>query len=128
MPFRLVNAPIAFLTVVNEVLKEHLENFALIYLENILIYSKNKQEHMKHLQIILNKYRQYKLYRNLEIGASQRSGIPGTLVSEEGLKVDPKKINHHLLAHTDNVDKSNIFLGFTGGYRGFIKDKTKSES
>jgi hypothetical protein len=87
MPFPLVNAPIAFLTVVNEVLKEHLEKFALVYLENILIHSKNKQEHMKHLQIILNKYRQYKLYRNLEIGVpSQRSGIPWTLVLKEGLK------------------------------------------
>lgn len=109
--------------------KKHLENFALVYWETILIYSKNKQEHMKHLQIVLNKYRRYKLYRNLEIGVpSQRSGIPGTLVSEEGLKTDLKKISHHGLAHTDNVNKCNIFLGFKGGYRGFIKDKTKSKS
>lgn len=58
MPFRLINAPIAFLAVVNEVLKEHLDNFALVYLGNILIYSKDKQEHMEHLRIILYKLRQ----------------------------------------------------------------------
>ena len=54
MLFKLTNASATFQTYINNVLKEHLNVFVIIYLDNILIYSKNKKDHKKHIRQILN--------------------------------------------------------------------------
>ena len=54
MSFELINASAMFQTYINNVLKEHLNMFVIIYLDNILVYSKNKENHKKHVKQVLN--------------------------------------------------------------------------
>lgn len=65
LPFGLTNAPIAFMNLMNNAFKDCLDRFVLVFLDDILIYSKNEEEHIKHLEIILQRLRENKLYGKL---------------------------------------------------------------
>src|ERR1051325_6732908 len=62
MPFGLTNAPATFMTLMNDIFCEVLDKFVIIYLDDILIYSKTKEEHLKHLKFVLNTLRNNRLY------------------------------------------------------------------
>ena len=66
MPFGLTNAPSTFIKLMNEVLKEFLGNFFIIYLDDILIFTKTLEEHLIHIQNVFSKLRQEKLLINFE--------------------------------------------------------------
>jgi hypothetical protein len=61
MPFRLTNAPATCQALINNVLREHLDIFVIAYLDNILIYSKNKKEHIEHVRTVLRLLQQHDL-------------------------------------------------------------------
>jgi hypothetical protein len=63
-PFGLTNAPTTFMCLVNNVLNKFLDKFVLVFIDDILTYSKNKEEHPEHLKLVLQVLREHKLYAN----------------------------------------------------------------
>jgi hypothetical protein len=65
LPFGLTNAPAAFMNLMNSIFHDCLDKFVLVFIDDILIYSKNEQEHQRHLEIVLQRLREHKLYGKL---------------------------------------------------------------
>ena len=92
--FGLTNALGTFQNTMNNVLKDVLGKFVLVYLDDIVIFSKSKAEHYKHLQIVLQLFRRHKLYANLGKHNFVQPELQflGHIVVADGLRVDPKKV------------------------------------
>ena len=65
VPFGISNAPTIFMCLMNGVFKGYLDKFVIVFLDDILIYSKTKEEHEKHLRMVLKVFREHKLYAKL---------------------------------------------------------------
>lgn len=65
MPFGLTNAPAAFMDIMNRVFRPYLDRFVVVFIDDILVYSKNKEEHEEHLRIVLETLREHQLYTKL---------------------------------------------------------------
>ncbi|XP_039056659.1 uncharacterized protein LOC120199708 [Hibiscus syriacus] len=94
MPFGLTYAPAVFMDLINRVFQPYLDQFVVLFVDDILVYSKSKKDHNTHLRVVLRILREKKLYAKLskyEFWLSEISFL-GHLVSLEGIRVDPKKI------------------------------------
>ncbi|GJS93059.1 putative reverse transcriptase domain-containing protein [Tanacetum coccineum] len=94
MPFGLTNAPAVFMDLMNRVCKPYLDKFVIVFIDDILIYSRNKEEHVDHLRIILELLRKKKLYAKFSKCDFWISIVRflGHLIDSQGLHVDPAKI------------------------------------
>ena len=94
MPFGLTNALRTFMRLMNEVLKELLGKFVIVYLDDILIFSKTLKDHMMHIRKVFEKLREEKLLINLKKCSFVKKKLVylGFVISAEGLKMDPEKV------------------------------------
>lgn len=123
MPFGLCNAPGTFQAFINEVLREHLDDFCSAYLDDILVYSNTKEEHIEHVSKVLEKLKQAGLY--LDINKYQfyvkKVKYLGLIIITKRLKMDPKKIETIVNWKNPRCLKDvQTFMGFANFYRRFI--------
>ncbi|WVZ77066.1 hypothetical protein U9M48_024968 [Paspalum notatum var. saurae] len=122
MSFGLTNAPAFFMYMMNSVFMNELDKFVVVFIDDILIYSKNEKEHEEHLRVVLTRLREHKLYAKFSKCAFwlKEVGFLGHILSEKGVAVDPSKVKDVL-----NWKQLKPFLGLAGYYRRFIKDFSK---
>ena len=94
MPFGLTNAPAVFMDLMNRVFSPYLDRFVVVFIDDILVYSKNEEEHEEHLRIVLETLREKQLYAKFSKCEFwlKKVAFLGHIISEEGLAVDPAKI------------------------------------
>jgi hypothetical protein len=123
MSFGLTNAPAYFLHLMNKVFMEYLDMFVVVFIDEILIFSKNEEDHDEHLRVVLQKLRENQLYAKLskcEFWLKEVSFL-GHIISEGGISMDPSKVKDVLSWKTSqNVSDIMSFLGLVGYYRRFI--------
>jgi hypothetical protein len=128
MSFGLINAPTYFMYLMNKVIIEYLDKFMVIFIDDILIFSKNEEEHDEHLRLVLQKFRENQLYAKLskyEFWLKEVSFL-GHIISEGGISVHPSKVKDVLSWNTSqNVSDIRSFLGLVGYYRRFIEGFSK---
>ena len=94
VPFGLTNAPATFMCLMNSVFSRYLDKFILVFLDYILVYSKNKEEHEENLRLTLKLLREHQLYANMSKCDFYRDRIQylGHIISREGISVDTDKV------------------------------------
>ncbi|KAL9244399.1 hypothetical protein vseg_018179 [Gypsophila vaccaria] len=125
MPFGLTNAPSTFMRLMNEVLKPFLGRFVVVYLDDILVYSRSLGEHLAHLRQVFETLRAQKLYGKKEKCTFLVESVIflGYVVSKEGVSVDQTKIEAIRSWPTPTtVTEVRSFLGLASFYRRFIRD------
>ena len=125
MPFGLTNAPSTFMRLMNEVLKAFIGRFVVVYLDDILVYSKSEEEHVGHLRRVFETLRAQRLYGKLEKCSFMVEKVIflGYVVSSEGVAVDETKIEAVKSWPTPKtITEVRSFHGLASFYRRFIKD------
>lgn len=128
MPFGLTNAPAAFMDLMQRYLRPYLDKFVVVFIDDILIYSKTREEHERHLRLVLELLRKEKLFGKFskcEFWLEEISFL-GHIVSKNGVSVDPEKIR----AITEwpipkSVTEVRSFLGLAGYYRKYVENFSK---
>ncbi|GKD02264.1 putative reverse transcriptase domain-containing protein, partial [Tanacetum coccineum] len=125
MPFGLTNTPTVFMDLRNRVCKPYLDKFFIVFIDDILIYSKTKEEHEVHLKLVLELLRKEKLYAKFSKCEFwlQEVHFLGHVVNQSGVHVDPSKIEA-VKNWKDPITPSEVrsFLGLAGYYRHGVKD------
>jgi hypothetical protein len=128
MSFGLTNAPIHFTYLMNSVFMPELDKFVMVFIDDILIYSKNEEEHAQHLRIVLTRLREHRLYAKFSKCTFWLEEIQflGHVLSVRGIAVDPSKVKDTLeWKPPTTVHQVRSFLGLAGYYRRFIPDFSK---
>ena len=123
MPFGLCNAPATFQAFINDVLREYLDIFCTAYLDDILVYSNSKEEHVRHIGKVLEKLQQAGLYLDIDKCEFHTTRVKylGLIITTDGVEMDSKKIDAIVQWKEPRCTKDvQAFLGFANFYRKFI--------
>jgi hypothetical protein len=128
MPFGLTGAPATFQRFMNDTLREYLDVFCTAYLDDILIYSRTREEHLSHVRKVLESLRQAGLYAKIQKCEffKNETIFLGVIVGKDGIRMDPQKIetiqNWQIPSCLTDVQ---AFIGFSNFYRRFVRDFSK---
>uniref|UniRef100_A0A2N9F015 Reverse transcriptase domain-containing protein n=1 Tax=Fagus sylvatica TaxID=28930 RepID=A0A2N9F015_FAGSY len=125
MPFGLTNAPSTFMRLMNHVLRAFIGRFVVVYFDDILIYSKNLEEHVMHLKSVLEILRKEKLFANLKkcTFCTDKLVFLGFVVSKRGIEVDEEKVKAIQEWPTPTtISQVRSFHGLASFYRRFVRD------
>jgi hypothetical protein len=124
MPFGVTNAPGVFMEYMNRIFHPYLDKFVVVFIDDILVYSKSEEEHAEHLKVVLQTLKDKKLYAKLskcEFWLKEVSFL-GHVISSNGIAVDPSKVSAVLQWEAPkSVTEIRSFLGLAGYYRRFIE-------
>ncbi|KAL0402210.1 UNVERIFIED_CONTAM: Retrovirus-related Pol polyprotein from transposon.6 [Sesamum latifolium] len=125
MPFGLTNAPAAFMALMNSIFHEYLDQFVIIFIDDILVYSRSMEEHEQHLRIVLQILKEKELYAKLskyEFWINQVVFL-GHVIFGDGVMLDPSKVKAIMECRVPkNATEVRSFLGLVGYYRRFVED------
>ncbi|GAU29258.1 hypothetical protein TSUD_392080 [Trifolium subterraneum] len=128
MPFGVTNAPGVFMEYMNRIFHSFLDKFVVVFIDDILVYSKSEEEHKEHLRIVLQVLKEKKLYAKLskcEFWLKEVNFL-GHVISSGGIAVDPAKVDAVMKWGTpESVSEIRSFLGLAGYYRRFIEGFSK---
>ncbi len=125
MPFGLSNSPAVFQALVNDVLRDMVDQFIYVYLDDILIFSSSLQEHVQHVRRVLQRLLENGLFVKAEKCDfhAQSVSFLGYIISSEGMRMDPDKVKAVMdWPSPDSRKALQRFLGFTNFYRQFIRN------
>jgi hypothetical protein len=114
MSFDLTNAPAYFMYLMNSVFMTELDKFVMVFIDDILIYSKNEKEHAKHLRVVLQRLRDHKLYAKFSKCEFWLKSVKflGHTISQDGISVDPSKVQEVMdWKPPKSVHQMRSFLG-----------------
>lgn len=125
MPMGLCNAPATFQTLMNSIFYDHLDDFVVVYIDDLLVFSKNREDHLRHLEIVLSRLKAHQLYigrAKCHFMASEIDFL-GLIVSQQGIHVDPERIRAvQEWPRPKTVSDLRSFVGLLQYFRRFIKD------
>ena len=125
MPFGLTNAPAAFMDLMHRIFQPYLDQFVVVFVDDILIYSQSEWDHEYHLRIVLQLLRDHQLYAKFSKCEFWIIVVRflGHMVLASGVSVDPEKVKVVMSwERPKSVCEIRSFLGLTGYYRRFIED------
>src|SRR5829696_7248203 len=128
MPFGLTNAPATFQSLVQDILRPHLDDFVIVYIDDILIYSKNEEDHAQHVRKVLELLRQNRMYGKITKCEFFKEAVEylGHIISSQGIATDPKKVEAvQKWPVPANLKDVQSFLGLCNYYCQFIQDYSK---
>jgi len=128
LPFGLRNAPAIFQRMIDDVLKEHIGRICYVYIDDIIVFGENQESHLRNLETIFSCLNEAGLKVNLEKTHFMDTEVEflGYVISPEGIRPDPKKIQAiRLIAPPETLKELKRFLGLTSYYRKFIRDYAK---
>jgi hypothetical protein len=124
MSFDLTNAPAYFMYLMNSVFMDYLDKFVVVFIDDILVYSQNEQEHEEHLRKVLQRLQDCQLYAKLSKCKFWISEVLflGHIINRDGLAMDPKKVTTILdWKAPKDVRGIKSFIGMASYYRHFIE-------
>ena len=127
MPFGLINAPAVFMDLMNRVFREFLDQFVIVFIDDVLIYSHTEEEYAEHLRQVLQIVREHCMLsmRNADSGY-RRCSFGGHVASELGIAVDLSKVSAvREWVHPTTSMKVRSFMGLAVYYRRFIREFSK---
>ena len=125
MPFRLTNAPVALMDLMHRVFQPYLDLFFVVFIDDILFYSKSEEEHEDHLRIVFDALRDHQLYAKFSKCKFWLTKVKflGHVVLASGVSMDPEKVEAVMSwERLKSVFEIRSFLGLARYYRRFIKD------